>query len=84
MKTNERNEMIITCKECGCTPKNDEWAVNSNEHCMDCEQDYNDYYNECQQEFNEMMTTFREENEISDEDQERANHIAKSMDRGEL
>ena len=54
--------MIITCKECGCTPKNDEWAVNSNEHCMDCEQDYNDYYNECQQEFNEMMTTFREEN----------------------
>ena len=52
-----------TCKECGCTPKNDEWAVNSNEHCMDCEQDYNDYYNECQQEFNEMMTTFREENQ---------------------
>ena len=76
--------MIRTCKECGCTPKNDEWAVNSNEHCMDCEQDYNDYYNECQQEFNEMMTTFREENEISDEDQERANLIAKSMDRGEL
>ena len=54
--------MIRTCKECGCTPKNDEWAVNSNEHCMDCEQDQNDYYNECQQEFNEMMTTFREEN----------------------
>jgi hypothetical protein len=51
------------CIECGCTPKNDEWAVNSNEHCMDCEQDYNDYYNECQQEFNEMMTTFREENQ---------------------
>jgi len=76
--------MIRTCKECGCTPKNDEWAVNSNEHCMDCEQEQNDYFNECQQDFNEIMTTFREENEISDEDQERANHIAKSMDRGEL
>ncbi len=76
MKTNERNKMIRTCKECGCTPKNDEWAVNSNEHCMDCEQEQNDYFNEFQQDFNEIMTTFREENEISDEDQERANHIA--------
>ncbi len=63
---NERTNMK-TCKECGCTPKNDEWAVNSNEHCMDCEQEYNDYYNAC-----------------SEEEQERANHIAKSMDRGEL
>ena len=63
---NERTNMK-TCKECGCTPKNDEWAVNSNEHCMDCEQEYNDYYNAC-----------------SEEAQERANHIAKSMDRGEL
>ena len=63
---NERTNMK-TCKECGCTPKNDEWAVNSNEHCMDCEQEHNDYYNAC-----------------SEEEQERANHIAKSMDRGEL
>ena len=63
---NERTNMK-TCKECGCTPKNDEWAVNSNEHCMDCEQEYNDYYNSC-----------------SEEEQERAIHIAKSMDRGEL
>ena len=54
--------MIRTCKECGCTPKNDEWAVNSNEHCMDCEQDQNDYFNACQENWNEMMTTFREEN----------------------
>ena len=59
--------MIRTCKECGCTPKNDEWAVNSNEHCMDCEQEQNDYYNAC-----------------NEEAQEKANHIAKSMDRGEL
>ena len=66
MINNERTNMK-TCKECGCTPKNDEWAVNSNEHCMDCEQEYNDYYNAC-----------------SEEEQERANHIAKSMDRGEL
>ena len=55
------------CIECGCTPKNDEWAVNSNEHCMDCEQEQNDYFNAC-----------------GEEEQERANHIAKSMDRGEL
>ena len=73
-----------TCKECGCTPKNDEWAVNSNEHCMDCEQEYNDYYNACMENWNEIKATFNEENEISDEEQERANHIAKSMDRGEL
>ena len=56
-----------TCKECGCTPKNDEWAVNSDKHCMDCEQEQNDYYNAC-----------------NEEAQEKANHIAKSMDRGEL
>ena len=72
------------CIECGCTPKNDEWAVNSNEHCMDCEQEQNDYFNACQEDLNEIKATFNEENEISDEDQERANHIAKSMDRGEL
>ena len=66
MINNERTNMK-TCKECGCTPKNDEWAVNSNEHCMDCEQDYNDYYNAC-----------------NEEDQERANHIAKSQSRGEM
>jgi hypothetical protein len=51
---------------------------------MDCEQEYNDYYNACQENWNEQQATFDEENEISDEDQERANHIAKSMDRGEL
>ena len=55
------------CVECGCTPKNDEWAVNSDKHCFDCEQEYNDYYNAC-----------------GEDEQERANHIAKSMDRGEL
>ena len=65
-------------------PKDDEWAVNSNEHCMDCEQEQNDYFNACQEDLNEIKATFNEENEISDEDQERANHIAKSMDRGEL
>tara|TARA_R100001440_G_scaffold42082_1_gene61762 strand:- start:536 stop:733 length:198 start_codon:yes stop_codon:yes gene_type:complete len=64
---NERTNNMKKCVECGCTPKNDEWAVNSNEHCMDCEQEYNDYYNEC-----------------SEEEQERANHIAKSQDRGEM
>ena len=46
MINNERTYMK-TCKECGCTPKNDEWAVNSNEHCMDCEQEQNDYFNAC-------------------------------------
>ncbi len=59
--------MILKCIECGCTPKNDEWAVNSDKHCMDCEQEQNDYYNAC-----------------NEEAQEKANHIAKSMDRGEL
>ena len=24
-------EFNFTCKHCGCTPKPDEWAVNSNE-----------------------------------------------------
>ena len=51
------------CVECGCTPKNDEWAVNSNEHCMDCEQEYNDYYNACQEDWNEIKATFNEENQ---------------------
>ena len=66
MINNERTYMR-KCKECGCTPKNDEWAVNSNEHCFDCEQEFNDYYNAC-----------------NEEEQERANHIAKSISRGEL
>ena len=54
---------MIKCVECGCTPKNDEWAVNSNEHCMDCEQEYNDYYNACQENWNEQQATFIEENQ---------------------
>ena len=62
-----KGHMILKCIECGCTPKNDEWAVNSDKHCMDCEQEQNDYYNAC-----------------NEEAQEKANHIAKSMDRGEL
>jgi hypothetical protein len=65
MINNERTYMKqgITCKECGCTPKPDEWAVNSKEHCMDCEQEYNDYYNACQENWNEQQATFNEENQ---------------------
>ena len=70
--------MILKCIECGCTPKNDEWAVNSDKHCMDCEQEQNDYYNACMENWNDQKEAF------DDEQQERANHIAKSMDRGEL
>ena len=70
--------MILKCIECGCTPKNDEWAVNSDKHCMDCEQEQNDYYNACMENWNDKKEAF------DDEQQERANHIAKSMDRGEL
>ena len=66
------------CIECGCTPKNDEWAVNSDKHCMDCEQEQNDYYNACMETWNEQKEAFDEEQ------QEKANHVAKSMDRGEL
>ena len=66
INNNERTYMR-KCVECGCTPKNDEWAVNSDKHCFDCEQEQNDYFNAC-----------------NEEEQERANHIAKSMDRGEL
>ena len=66
------------CVECGCTPKNDEWAVNSDKHCMDCEQEQNDYYNACMETWNEQKEAFDEEQ------QEKANHVAKSMDRGEL
>ena len=66
MINNERTHMR-KCIDCGCTPKNDEWAVNSDKHCMDCEQEHNVYFNACHE-----------------EEQERANHIAKSMDRGEL
>ena len=84
INNNERTTIMRTCKECGCTPKNDEWAVNSNEHCMDCEQEQNDYFNACQEDLNEIKATFNEENEISDEEQERANHIDKSISRGEL
>ena len=65
--TNGRTNMIRKCEECGCIPKNDEWAVNSDKYCIDCEHEQNDW-----------------ENAISEEDQERANHEAKSMDRGEL
>ena len=42
-----KGHMILKCIECGCTPKNDEWAVNSDKHCMDCEQEQNDYFNAC-------------------------------------
>ncbi len=70
--------MILKCIECGCTPKNDEWAVNSDKHCMDCEQEQNDYYNACMENWNDQKEAF------DDEQQERANHSAKSMDRGEL
>ena len=66
MINNERTYMK-QCVECGCTPKNDEWAVNSDKHCIDCEHEQNDWENAC-----------------GEEEQERANHIAKSMDRGEL
>ena len=73
-----KGHMILKCIECGCTPKNDEWAVNSDKHCMDCEQEQNDYYNACMENCNDQKEAFDEEA------QERANHIAKSMDRGEL
>jgi hypothetical protein len=66
MINNERIYMK-QCVECGCTPKNDEWAVNSDKYCIDCEHEQNDWENAC-----------------GEEEQERANHIAKSMDRGEL
>ena len=78
INNNERTNIMKQCVECGCTPKNDEWAVNSDKHCMDCEQEYNDYYNACQENWNEQKEAFDEEQ------QEKANHIAKSMDRGEL
>ena len=66
MINNERTYMK-QCVECGCIPKNDEWAVNSDKYCIDCEHEQNDWENAC-----------------GEEEQERANHIAKSMDRGEL
>ena len=66
INNNERTYMK-QCVECGCTPKNDEWAVNSDKYCIDCEHEQNDWENAC-----------------GEEEQERANHIAKSMDRGEL
>ena len=40
-------EFNFTCKHCGCTPKPDEWAVNSNEYCIDCEHESNDWFNAC-------------------------------------
>ena len=40
-------EFNFTCKHCGCTPKPDEWAINSNELCFDCEEEYNDWVNAC-------------------------------------
>ena len=46
MINNERIYMR-KCVECGCTPKNDEWAINSDKHCFDCEQEQNDWDNAC-------------------------------------
>jgi len=40
-------EFNFTCTNCGCTPKPDEWAINSNELCFDCEEEYNDWFNAC-------------------------------------
>ena len=68
MINNERTNMK-QCIECKCTPKNDEWAVNSNDHCMDCEQIANDYYNECQRDYHEYKQTCREENPEAYDDQ---------------
>ena len=28
--------MRIECKECGCTPKPDEWAYEGSHYCYDC------------------------------------------------
>ena len=28
--------MRIECKECGCTPKPDEWAYEGSDYCYDC------------------------------------------------
>ena len=28
--------MRIECKECGCTPKPDEWAYEGSNYCYDC------------------------------------------------
>ena len=78
INNNESTKILRQCVECGCTPKNDEWAVNSDKHCMDCEQEQNDYYNACMETWNEQKEAFDEEQ------QEKANHVAKSMDRGEL
>ena len=78
INNNERTNSMRQCVEGGCTPKNDEWAVNSDKHCMDCEQEQNDYYNACMETWNEQKEAFDEEQ------QEKANHVAKSMDRGEL
>ena len=32
INNNERTNIMKQCVECGCTPKNDEWAVNSDKH----------------------------------------------------
>ena len=45
---------------------------------MDCDQAQTDYYNACMETWNEQKEAFDEEQ------QEKANHVAKSMDRGEL
>jgi len=50
MINKSKGHMIRKCKECGCIPKNDEWAINSDKHCFDCEQEYNDYFNACNEE----------------------------------
>ena len=57
------NIEIKKCIECKCTPKSDEWAVNSDEHCMDCEQIANDYYNECQRDYHEYKQECEEAND---------------------
>jgi len=67
INNNERTTIMRQCVECGCTPKNDEWAVNSDKYCIDCEHEQNDWENAC-----------------GEEEQERANHIAKSQNRGEM
>jgi len=63
MINKSKGHMIRKCIECGCIPKNDEWAINSDEHCFDCEQEYNDYYNACMENWQEQQATFNEENQ---------------------
>ena len=50
INNNERTNIMKQCVECGCTPKNDEWAVNSDKYCIDCEHEQNDWENACGEE----------------------------------